>query len=178
MVTIPIAEGLGMEPKLAAEVSHHEYLLAQLREQFPDVDEETLADTLEGETNLNVMLAEIIRSLLDDVSMVTSVKARITDMQERVDRINDRARKKRDLVGTIMERADIKQLSEPDMTVSLRASPPPLIVTDETIIPDNYWYPQPPKLDRPGLKRAIKDGEAVPGAFLGNTSLTISIRTK
>lgn len=167
-----------MEPKLATEVSHHEYLQQQLREKFPDIDEDTLADTLEGETDLNTMLATIIRSLLDDVSMVTAVKARISDMQERIDRIHDRAKKKRDLVGTVMERATIRKLTEPDMTVSLRASAPPLIVTDETIIPDTYWITQSPKLDKKGIIGAIKNGQNIPGAFLGNTTLTISIRTK
>lgn len=178
MVTTRTEKGRKMEPKLVVEVSHHDYIRERLKADFPEIDEETLADTLEGETDLNKMLAEIIRSLLDDVSMVAAMKARISDMQERVERINDRARKKRDLVGSVMERADIKKLSEPDMTVSLRVSPPALIITDETIIPDTWWKPQQPKLDKSGITSAIKDGGAVPGAFLGNSSLTISIRTK
>ena len=167
-----------MEPKLAAEVSHHEYLMAQLREQFPEVDEETLADTVEGETNLNEMLAAIIRSQLDDLSMVTAIKARVVDMNERVERITGRAEKKRNLVQQIMERADIKKLTEPDMTVSLRVSPPRVTITDETMIPQIYWEPQPLKLNKKRLKDAIKDGANVPGALIGNTSLTLSVRTR
>ena len=167
-----------MEPKLAAEVSHHEYLRGQLREQFPSVDEETLADTLDGETNLNEMLAQIIRSQLDDMAMVAAIKTRISDMNDRAERINDRANKKRGLVQSVMERAGIKKLSEPDMTVSLRVSPAHVTITDEAIIPDIYWTPQPPKLNKNSLKDAVKAGENVPGVLIGNSSLTLSVRIK
>ncbi len=48
------------------ELTYHEYLREQLRNEFPDIDEETLADTLEGLTNLNEMLGAVVRSHLDD----------------------------------------------------------------------------------------------------------------
>ena len=167
-----------MEPKLAAAISERDLLLTQLREQFPDIDEDTLADTLEGETNLNTMLAEVIRTGLDDEDMVVAINGRIATMKERALRLNDRANKKRDLVLHVMERAGIKKLTEPDMTVSLRASPPHVTITDETIIPEIYWLPQAPKLDKAALKNAIKDGENIPGVLLGNISTTLSVRTK
>ena len=167
-----------MEPKLATEFSHHEYLKAQLREQFPDVDEETLADTLEGETNLNAMLAEVIRTGLDDEAMVAAINARISSMKERALRLNDRANRKRNLVQHVMERAGLKKLTEPDMTVSLRATPAHVTITDEKIIPNVYWMPQPPKLDKNAIKDAIKNGTEIPGALLGNISTTLSVRTK
>lgn len=46
---------------LLAELSLHEYVRAQLAAQFPEADEETLADTLEGLTDLREMLARVIR---------------------------------------------------------------------------------------------------------------------
>ena len=167
-----------MEPKLAAELSHHEYLTEQLREHFPEVDEETLADTLEGETNLNAMLAEVIRSQLDDKAMVVACAIRIKEIGDRAKRLSDRAETKRNLVQHVMERAGLKKLTEPDMTVSLRATPAHVTITDEKIIPDAYWIPQPPKLDKNAIKDAIKNGLEVPGAVLGNISTTLSVRTK
>ena len=50
-----------------------------------------------------------------------------------------------------MADAEIKRLVEPDFTVSLRASRAPLVVVDEELIPEGFWKPQPPKLDRQGL---------------------------
>ena len=99
-------------------------------------------------------------------------------MQERLSRIEHRADKKRELVTSVMERADIKKLAEPDFTASLRASPPAVVVTDEGQIPQAYWKPQPPKLDRQGISTALKSGVAVPGALLSNPEMVLSVRTK
>jgi hypothetical protein len=99
-------------------------------------------------------------------------------MQERLSRIEHRAEKKRELVTSVMERADIKKLAEPDFTASLRASPPAVVVTDEGQIPQAYWKPQPPKLDRQGISVALKSGGTVPGALLNNPEMVLSVRTK
>ncbi len=167
-----------MEPKLAAAISERELLLTQLREQFPEADEQTIQDTVEGESDVNLMLEAIVRSSLDDTCMVNAINDRITVMQERRARIGFRATKKRELVQRVMERTGIEKLTPADMTVSLRASPPHVTITDETIIPEEYWLPQAPKLDKAALKNAIKDGENVPGVLLGNISTTLSVRTK
>ena len=37
-----------MEQPISRELTHHQYLRSRLEEEFPDVDEETLMDTLEG----------------------------------------------------------------------------------------------------------------------------------
>ncbi len=57
---------------LNRELTHHQYLRARLEEEFPDADEETLVDTLEGLSNLPDMLAEVCRSMLDDQAMVSA----------------------------------------------------------------------------------------------------------
>ncbi len=160
------------------ELTHHQYLRERLVADFPDADEETLCDTLEGLTNLTDMLAEVLRSALEDQAFVTALRSRIGDMQARLSRIEERARKKRDLVCSVMERADVRKLMEPDLTVSLRPSRAPLVVTDEEAIPGDYWKAQPAKLDRQGLLAALSAGRDVPGALLGNAPMTISVRTK
>ena len=167
-----------MRANLQLELAHHQYLRERLEADFPDVDEETLRDTLEGMTNLTDMLAEVLRSQLGDQDLVTALKARITDMQARCGRIEERARKKRELVTSVMERADLKKLMEPDLTVSLRPTRPPLAVVDEEAVPEEFWKPQPPKLDRQGLISALAAGRDIPGAILGNPHMTISVRTK
>ncbi len=167
-----------MEPNIAQEVTYYEYLRKRLEEEFPDADEETLVDTLEGLSNLPDMLAEVCRSMLDDQAMVSALRARVGDMQERCGRIEARARKKRELVCAVMERADVWKLTEPDLTVSLRSSCAPLVLTDESAIPAGYWKAQAPKLDRQGLLAALSAGRDVPGALLGNAPMTISVRTK
>ena len=99
-------------------------------------------------------------------------------MQARCGRFEDRARKKRELVCTVMEEADLKKLTEPDFTVSLGPSRAPLMIIDEAAIPGDYWKPQPAQLDRMGLISALSNGRDIPGAVLGNPPMTISVRTK
>ncbi len=84
------------------ELTHHQYLRERLAADFPDADEECLRDTLEGLTNLTDMLAEVMRSALEDQAFVAALRSRIGDMQARLTRIEERGRKKRDLVCSVM----------------------------------------------------------------------------
>ena len=167
-----------MSDPILHEVANHQYLRQQLEAQFPNADEETLLDTLEGLTNLNEMVAEVIRSRLEDLALITGLRTRLSDMQARLGRLEERAEKKKEIVATVMERAGLKKLMQPDFTLSLRLTSPPLVVVDEAQIPDAFWKPQAPKLDRQGLIGALKNGRDVPGATLGNGGMTISVRTK
>ncbi len=167
-----------MSDPIIHELTYHEHLREQIKNEFPDIDEETLADTLEGLTNLNEMLGAVVRSHLDDMAIVDALKSRVADMQDRLSRIGKRAEKKREIVTSVMEQAELKKLAEPDFTVSLRASSAPLVVTEEGDVPEPFWKPQAPKLDRLGLIAALKSGAQVPGAVLGNPRMAIAIRTK
>ena len=167
-----------MSDPIMHELTYHEHLREQIRNEFPDIDEETLADTVEGLTNLNEMLGAVVRSHLDDMAIVDALKSRVADMQDRLSRIGKRAEKKREIVTSVMEQAELKKLAEADFTVSLRASSAPLVVTEEGDVPEPFWKPQAPKLDRLGLIAALKSGAQVPGAVLGNPRMAIAIRTK
>ena len=167
-----------MTESVIRSLTEYEYLRDRLRAEFPDVDEQTLSDTVEGLSTLPEALAAVVRSYLDDLALAAALGMRMGDMQERLGRIEQHAEKKRALVTSVMERAGIKKLAEADFTASLRAVPPSLVVLDEAAIPPAYWRPQPPKLDRQGLTAALRAGAAVAGAALGNGQTTISVRTK
>ena len=167
------------EYKLDQHLRHHEYLRKELAERFPDADEETLRDTLEGMTDLTDMLAELIRSSLDDRALVTALKQREADMKERRERFENRAQKKRDLVEATMERADIKKIAEADFTAGMRAGKRKVMIIDEAAIPDNYWRNPDPVLDKITLYNALQaDGATVTGAVLNNPKPVLTIRTK
>jgi sulfite reductase beta subunit-like hemoprotein len=167
-----------MSHPVLRELSNHRYLRERLEAEFPEAEEETLLDTLEGMTNLTDMLAEVLRSCLEDQSFSSALKARVADMQARVGRFEERARKKRELVAAAMEDAGLKKLVEPDFTVSLRPARAPLVIIDEESVPGDFWKPQPAKLDRQGLIVALGAGRDIPGALLGNPPMTLSVRTK
>ncbi len=87
-----------MMHQIAQEAHDFQYLRERLKAEFPDADEETLCDTVAGLTNRPEMLAAVVRSHLDDKSLVTALRARIADMHERLARFEVRAGKKRELV--------------------------------------------------------------------------------
>jgi hypothetical protein len=167
-----------MDPyPLNRELQLYELWRTRLLAEFPDTDEPTLRDTLEGLTDLREMLASLVRSYLDDLTLVEALGLRIGEMQKRVARFEARAEKKRSLVLSAMEQAELKQLAEADFTVSLRRTSPPLIVTCEREIPAGWWRPQPPKLERQALLVALRSGATIPGVALGQGPMTISVRS-
>ncbi len=167
-----------MNTPLLHHLAQYRYLREQIIAEYQDIDETTLRDTLEGLSDLPEALAAVVRSYLDDLAIAAALGMRIGDMQERLHRIEHRAEKKRAVITAVMERADIKKLSEPDFSAALRAVPPGLVVSDEHEIPALFWKPQPPKLDRRGLLTALTSGQVIPGAGLGNGSVTLQVRTK
>lgn len=167
-----------MTTPIMRELAHHEFLRQRLQADFPDADDETLRDTLDGLTDLDEMLAELTRSYLDDKAFAAALRQRVEEMRQRLSRFEDAADKKRSLLATVMDRADIKLIKEADFTLSCRQAPPSLTIFEEDQLPAEFLVPQPPKLDRRRLLQSLKDGEAVPGAALSNGGITISVRTK
>ena len=55
-------------------------------------------------------------------------------------------------------RPGLKKLDQPDFTASVRAGSPSLMVISEAVVPETYWLPQPPKLDRQSLLSELKTG--------------------
>jgi Siphovirus Gp157 len=163
---------------IARELTHYEYLRGQVQREFPDVDEETLSDTLAGITDLPEMIAAVLRSALQDLALAKGLRSRLVEMQERLARLEDGAQRKRHLVTSVMERAEMPKLVEPDFTVILRRTPPALRVVQEDEVPAEFWRPQPRKLDRPAVTMALRGGRLVPGATLDNGGTTIAVKTK
>jgi hypothetical protein len=77
-----------------------------------------------------------------------------------------------------MTEVGLSRLEQPDFTASARAGSPALVVIAEERIPETYWLPQPPKLDRQSLLGELKRGAAIPGAELSNPKPILMVRTK
>jgi hypothetical protein len=163
---------------LQSEATAYITLRGQLLAELPDLDEETLADTLEGLTDLREMLAELIRSALDDEALVAGLSTRLSDLKARMDRLDTRAKRKRQLARRLMSDAVIPTLTVDDFTASLKQAPPAVEILAEDRIPSAYWKPQPPKLDKQGILAALKAGTVIDGAALAAPQIQLSVRTK
>jgi hypothetical protein len=124
------------------------------------------------------MLAEVIRSALDDEALATGLSTRLADMKARLERFEVRAKRKRQLALQAMTEAEIPKLAEADFTASVRQGTPTLDVTAEDKIPAAYWKPQPSKLDKQGLLAALKAGTEIEGVAIASPQPQLSIRTK
>ena len=163
---------------LRHDIHLYTYLRQKLLEAFPDADDETIRDTLEGLTTLHELIAEVIRSALIDEALHSGLRSRLQDMKERLSRLEARSVKKRELALEAMSEAGLRKIEQPDFTASARNGPPSLVVLAEDQVPESYWVPQPPKLDRQAILGDLKQGDEIAGTLLSNPKPVLSVRTK
>ena len=161
-----------------SEVNKYLILAEQLKARFGEIDEETLADTLEGVSQLPEMITEIVRSGLEDEVLVNALKQRMDEMQTRLTRLKERHDKKRAMAAWAMSQAEIRRIQASDFSLSLRPGSQRLEVCDETRLPLQFLVPQPPRLDRAGISALLKRGETVEGAVLVQGEPTIQVRVQ
>jgi hypothetical protein len=150
----------------------------RIRAQDPQIDEQTLADRVEGLTDLHEIVTAIIRAALSDEALVLGLKCRISDMQGRLDRLQDRATKRRQIARDVMIELDLKKLIAPDFTASIREGIPSLMVIDEDAVPSIYWQPSDPRLNRQELAYELKQGAEIAGVALSDPEPVLSVRTR
>jgi hypothetical protein len=150
----------------------------RIRAHDPAIDEQTLADTVEGLTDLPEIIIAIVRSALADQALATGLKGWIAEMEDRLERLQDRASKRRQIAKDVMVDLDIKKITAPDFTVSIRPGLPSLLVLDEAAVPSIYWQPVEPRLDRQSLLSELKEGADITGVTLSNPEPVLSVRTK
>jgi hypothetical protein len=150
----------------------------RIRAQDPQIDEQTLADTVEGLTDLHEILTAIIRAALADQALASGLEGRIAEMQARRERLQDRASKRRLIAKDVMVELDLKKLTAPDFTASIREGTPSLMVIDEAVVPKIYWEPREPRLNRQGLTNDLKQGAEIAGVSLSNAEPVLSVRIR
>ena len=143
-----------------------------------NLDDTTLADTLEGLTDLHEVVAAVVRSALLDEAFAEGLKGHIQALQDRLHRLVERANERRRIARDAMIEVDVRKIAAPDFTVSVRPGTPGLVVVNEHDIPEPYWLPREPRLDRVGLINDLKRGAPVPGAALSNPEPVLSVRVR
>jgi hypothetical protein len=164
--------------QLAFAAINYRTVRERIRTQDPQIEEQTLADTVEGLTDLHEIVAAILRSALADEALSAALRCRIADMQGRLDRLQDRASKRRQIAKDVMVDLGLKTLTAPDFTASVREGLPALVVINEDDVPSIYWQPGEPRLKRQALASDLKQGAEVPGASLSNPEPVLSVRVR
>lgn len=134
-----------------------------------DLDDQTIADTLEGESGDLVEkgknIAAIFRNLESDAKQIKEAEEQLCARRKAIER---RAERLKEYLKTNMEKAGIHKIECPWFVVSLKKNPSSVVIDDESSIPADYMREIPAALqpDKALIKQAITDGYDVPGCHL------------
>ena len=142
-----------------------------------DLDDQTIADTLEAEggdlVEKGKNVAAVFRNLESDAKQIKEAEQQLAERRKAIEK---RAESLRNYLKTNMEVAGITKIECPWFVVSIAQNPEAVTVEDESLIPRDYFKEIPAtfQLDKAMVKQAIKDGFTVPGVRLSRgTSLRI-----
>lgn len=142
----------------------------------PDEDG-VLVDPIEAEADLRDRLHSVLRGVLEANKLAEAAGSMIDDLRERQARFKARADRLRGAAYACMEVLGSSRLEYADVTASTRSAPAKTIVTDESVIPDQFVRLKR-EIDRAALTAALKAGETVEGAELSQQIQTLQIRSK
>lgn len=137
-----------------------------------DLDEQTLADTLEGESYPLEVKAQnccyAMRTCEFELSAIDSEVERLMSLSVRIKKRGDGLK---EYVKTCMQIAGVTKISAGTFSLSLQNNPASVDVFEPSLIPADYMRtpePKPPVAapDKALIKQAINDGFEVQGARL------------
>jgi hypothetical protein len=135
-----------------------------------DIDEQTLADTLEsmgGE--LEVKAQNVVMFTRNLEATAAAIKDAETQMAARRKALENRASGLRKYVLESMQHAGVQKIECPLFKVAVRENPASVEIYEPALIPAEYMrQPEPPPAapDKTAIKAAIAAGTEVPGAKL------------
>ena len=138
-----------------------------------EIDEQTVIDTMEniGAIEKLESYVKIQRQLEAECAAFDAEIKRMTDRKHVIERHIDRLKAAQ---VDFMQATGQLKAEAGTFTLTLRENKA-VKVLDESAIPEVFWKPQPAKLDKAGIKDALKAGESVPGCEI-ETSFSVSAR--
>lgn len=135
-----------------------------------DLDEQTVADTLEGLSGeLEVKATNVAMFCRNLEASAEAIKNAETAMANRRKSIERRADRMRQYLKENMERVGILKIEGPHFALVIKKNPPVVHVEARELIPQEFFEPSPPpppSLDKKRVAKALKDGLDVPGCRL------------
>lgn len=156
---------------LALYTMADEYVQAMQRLPEMGLDEQTIADTLEGlQGNVIVKAQQVAAYTLNIEAEADAIEQAIHKLQTRRDTIRDQAGNLRAYLHKNMGRTGITEIKAIDGTfkAKIKQNPPKVEITDQAALPEIYLrtIPETVQPDKQAIAKALKAGDAVPGAEL------------
>lgn len=143
-------------------------------------DDEAVIDTAEGETDLADVLTKILRASRFAAAQAKGIAELQRQMADRKARLECRAARLKAIAMNAMAEADIAKLSAPDFTASRGHAQPPLIVPDESAVPDEFCRIKR-EPDKTKIAAALKEANAIGRvfnfAYFGERAETLTVRS-
>lgn len=135
-----------------------------------DLDEQTVADTLEGMSgDVEAKATNTAMVLRNLEATALSIKEAEAAMAARRKAFENRAARLKDYLLANMMMAGIQKIECPHFRLSVRDNPPAVEVYEPGLIPAEFMRtpePPPPSPDKTAIKEALKAGRDVPGCKL------------
>lgn len=160
--------------QLSQEYADTAHKLADL-----DLDDQTIADTLEGMSGALEAKATNVAMFAKNLEvMAEAIKQAEYEMAARRKAMENRTKSLREYLKANMLLAGISKIECPYFKMTIRDNPAAVVIDAESLIPADYMRqaePPPPAPDKKLIAQAIKDGYEVPGCHL-ETSVRLEIK--
>lgn len=158
---------------------NHALLRERLKAAFQlEDDDQTLIDSLEGESDFTEICAKVLRQALEREAMADAMDSLIERNMARRERHTEAAKRIRAIVAEAMIEAGERRFKTPDMTVSVRDGKPKLIINPDELWPAYTKTETVTKPDRDKIQAAVDRGEVPDGVQISNGGPSITVRSK
>ena len=156
-------------------VAAHKDLVERIKAAFPEETEENLADSIEGESQLDTAILSVLRLAIEREAFADAVGGMIETLSARQQRLVDGAQRLRRAARDAMIEGGMPKLTAPDMTVGVHGGKPKVVITDPAAVPDCFCRLKR-EPDKAAIKEILMSGHSMPGAELGNAEPVLTLR--
>ena len=158
-------------------VNEHKAIVARIREMFPDEDDATLADTIEGASNLKEALILALRQAREAEAFARAIEGMKDELDERRRRYELKAEKLRSAALHAAIECGETKIIAPDFTATVSPGKRKVVITDEAAVPDSMCRIKR-EPSRTAIMDAISAGLSLPYATLSNPIPFWTVRTR
>ena len=164
-------------------ISRDVFIWTTIRERLAvqhemDEADPSLIDTLDGETTLNENLGKVAMSAKEDEAHAEAIKALISDMQSRKERLERRAEYKRRQIAWAMQETGQTSIKLAYVTLSCRIGKPKLIIDEERLSMDFKKSKVTYSPDKELIQDAINRGDVPDGVQIDNAMPVLTLKVK
>jgi Siphovirus Gp157 len=140
-------------------------------------DDQTVLDTVEGETDAVDALREAVRLSIEADAHAAACRALEVSYAERRKVLEDRSERYRMAAASFLQTVGEKTVRLPEGTITWRDASEKILGTipPPSELPDSCVKFQRVR-DEAAMRKAMKDGLVIPGAYLSNGGVALTIR--